>query len=323
MASTTPEMESAAGVEFDAGQAAGAAAVLMRVTTWVVCAYIGFVVTAMLALGIMPGMDVLLLITALGLLFLARGWPLARDWGPFLIILLAWEAQRGIAAGFGQTLPADLVVGIERTLMGGIVPTVELQAAVRQRGVVGPLDIGLSVVYLTHFVYPVIFAVALWLRDRVRFYRFGVTLLVVSFAAFFTFLLVPVAPPRFAVVNGVPLPVTDVMAEVSRSFGWGGFSSMYVHMLGNPLAAFPSMHAAYAVLVLLFLRERSVRAAWLWAPFVGLIWFATVYLGHHYVIDLVAGAIYAVAGYQLVRMPWSQIGARVFRGLGDRLAERG
>ena len=42
-----------------------------------------------------------------------------------------------------------------------------------------------------------------------------------------------------------------------------------------------------------------------------------------YVIDLVAGAIYAIAGYQLVRMPWSQIGARVFRGLGDRLAERG
>ena len=91
-----------------------------------------------------------------------------------------------------------------------------------------PLDIGLSAVYLTHFVYPVIFAVALWVRDRVRFYRFGVTLLVVSFAAFFTFLLVPVAPPRFAVVNGVPLPVTDVMAEVSRSFGWGG-SVEYVH----------------------------------------------------------------------------------------------
>ena len=302
--------------------ASDGAATLVRFTNWVVALYIGFVLTAMLALGITPGVDVALLLAGIGLLFVARGWPLARDWGPFLIILLAWEAQRGIAAGFGQTLPADLVVGIEKALMGGIVPTVAVQAALRQPGVVSPLDLGLSLVYLAHFVYPVLFAVWLWLVDRTRYYRFLVTLVGVSFAAFFTFLLLPVAPPRFALVNGSPLAVTDVMAQVAQSFGWGGFSSMYVHMLGNPLAAFPSMHAAYPVLVLLFLRERSVRAAALWAPFVALIWFATVYLGHHYVIDLLAGGIYAVVGYQLARLPWSEIGERLGRRLGDRIFER-
>jgi len=323
MESATPDQGATASLPLTHVETRDGAATLMRVTNWVVGLYIGFVLTAMLALGITPGVDVALLLAGVGLLFIARGWPLARDWGPFLIILLGWEAQRGIAAGFGQTLPADLIVGIERTLMGGFLPTVEVQAALRSPGgLITPLDIVLSAVYLAHFVYPVVFAFWLWTADRVRYYRFLVTLVAVSFAAFFTFLLLPVAPPRFALVNGAPLPITDVMAEVSRSLGWGGFSSMYEHMLGNPLAAFPSMHAAYPVLVLLFLRERSRRAAWLWAPFVGLIWFATVYLGHHYVIDLLAGGLYAVAFYQLARLPWSEIAERLTRGVGDRIFER-
>jgi membrane-associated phospholipid phosphatase len=306
-----------------AASVAQGSAALTRFTTWIVLVYVGFVLFAMLAAGDEPDPDVLLLLAGIGVLLVARGIPFVRDWGPLLIVLLGWEAQRGITTEIGQLVPPDLVVGVERTLAGGIIPAVALQEALRLPGIITPLDIGMSLVYLAHFVYPVAFALWLWRVDRARYYRFAMTLLGVSFAAFFTFILLPVAPPRFTELAGSPLPVTDVMAEVSRSFGWNAPASAYVRLLGNPYAAFPSMHAAYPVIVLLFLRERSRWLAMAWAPIVVLIWFATVYLGHHFVIDLIVGTGYALAGYYLVRLPWSGIAERLQGRDGGRIPAGG
>ncbi len=306
-----------------AAAAAQGPAALTRFTTWVVLVYVGFVLFAIFAAGEELEPDVLVLLAGIGVLLVARGIPFVRDWGPLLIVLLGWEAQRGITTEIGELVPPDLIVGVERTLAGGIIPAVAVQDALRLPGIISPLDIGMSLVYLAHFVYPVAFAVWLWRGDRVRYYRFALTLLGVSFAAFFTFLLLPVAPPRFTVLAGSPLPVTDVMAEVSRSFGWSAPASAYVHLLGNPYAAFPSMHAAYPVIVLLFLRERSRWLALAWAPVVVLIWFATVYLGHHFVVDLIVGTGYALAGYYLVQLPWSGIAERLLGRAGGRIPAGG
>ncbi len=298
------------------GVAAAGASTLTWVTTWLVTIYVAFILVAMLNAGSVLGPDVLLLLGGIGVLLLARGIPFVRDWGPLLIVLLGWEAQRGITTDIGRLVPADTIVGIERSLAGGIIPAVAVQDVLRIPGLVTPLDVLMSAVYLAHFVYPVLFAVWLWRGDRARYYRFAVTLVVVSFAAFFTFVLFPVAPPRFTILGGSPLPVTDVMAEVSRSLGWSAPASAYVHLLGNPFAAFPSMHAAYPVIVLLFLRERSRWHALAWSPMVLAIWFATVYLGHHFVVDLIVGTAYALAGYLLVRLPWSALGERIRGVLG-------
>lgn len=293
------------------GAAAAGANTLAWVTTWIVTIYVAFILVAMLSAGNVLGPDVLLLLGGIGVLLLARGIPFVRDWGPLLIVLLGWEAQRGITTDIGRLVPADTIVSLERALAGGIIPAIAVQHALRIPGMVSPLDILMSLVYLAHFVYPVLFALWLWRTDHARYYRFAVTLVGVSFAAFFTFVLLPVAPPRFTILGGSPLPVTDVMAEVSRSLGWSAPASAYVHLLGNPFAAFPSMHAAYPVIVLLFLRERSRWQALAWSPMVVAIWFATVYLGHHFVIDLIVGTGYALAGYLLVRLPWSAIGERI------------
>ncbi len=298
-------------------------AALTRFTTWVVLIYVGFILFAMLATGDELDPDVLALLAVMGVLLLARGIPFVRDWGPLLIVLLGWEAQRGITAEIGQLVPPDLIVDVERTLAGGIIPAVAVQHALRLPGIITPLDIGMSLVYLSHFVYPVAFAVWLWRFDRIRYYRFAITLVGVSFAAFFTFVLLPVAPPRFTMLAGSPLPVADVMAQVTNSFGWSAPASAYVHLLGNAYAAFPSMHAAYPVIVLLFLRERSRRLAVAWAPVVVAIWFATVYLGHHFVIDLIVGTGYALAGYHLVRLPWSGLAQRLQGRERDRIPARG
>ena len=55
-------------------------------------------------------------------------------------------------------------------------------------------------------------------------------------------------------------------------------------MLANPVAAVPSLHAAYATLVLLFAYAwRGRVAALVAAPYTLGMWFTVVYLGDPYV----------------------------------------
>jgi membrane-associated phospholipid phosphatase len=283
---------------------------LSAFTNWILVAYLAIVLAVTLATRTSPSADVFIVFVALAAVLLGRGIAFLRDWIPFLVVFLAWEAMRGVANQFGQSVQSDSIIAVESALFGGV-PTVQLQQALRTTGAVSVLDVAMTLVYVSHFFFPLALAFVLWWGDRPRYYRFVTTLMAVSFAAFITFMLMPVAPPRFAADYGAALPVTDVMSEVTRSIDWHGFSWMYGNLVGNPVAAFPSMHAAYPVLVFLFVQERSRLAALAWLPAIPLVWFATVYLGHHYVVDLLGGALYAFAGYWLLR------DGRIIRSVGS------
>ena len=283
------------------GQAQVAGHSLTRFTNWIVGAYLAFALIVMLVLRVTPSVDLFFVFAVILAVLLGRGLSFVRDWGPFVLIFFAWEGMRGIANQFGQAVISDGIIGVERALMFGSVPTVTLQQALRVPGEITPLDIGLTFVYISHFFFPLALAFFFWLRHREMYYRFVTTLMLVSFAAFFTFIVMPVAPPRFAWYFGQDLGVADVMEQVFAQVEWGGFNWVYANMVGNPVAAFPSMHAAYPLLVLLFLAERWRAAAAAWSVVTVTIWFATIYLGHHYVVDVLGGAIYAVVGYLLLR----------------------
>jgi membrane-associated phospholipid phosphatase len=64
----------------------------------------------------------------------------------------------------------------------------------------------------------------------------------------------------------------------------------------NPVAAMPSLHVAFAVLVAIVIGRR-LRSRWrvLLALYPAAMGFTLVYCGEHYVLDLVAGTAYALA----------------------------
>ncbi|HTE86816.1 MAG TPA: phosphatase PAP2 family protein [Dehalococcoidia bacterium] len=68
----------------------------------------------------------------------------------------------------------------------------------------------------------------------------------------------------------------------------------------NPVAAMPSIHAAFPVLVWLVLWKRWHRWGWMLVVYPLAMGFAVVYLGQHYVIDVLAGWVYAVAALYLI-----------------------
>ena len=245
--------------------------------------------------------DLFFVFAGIAALLLGRGKAFIRDWFPLVAIFLAWQASRGIAWQAGFTVQSDSLIAIERALAFGIVPTEFLQATLRGGGISG-LDVALTLVYHSHFILPLTLGFALWLRHRPMFHRYMAVLLLVSIAQFVTTLLLPAAPPRYAYYYGQEaLAVVDVGRVVKDALGWGEASWAYQNMNANPVAAFPSLHAAYPVIAWLAIRRTWPRWRNLAVLYIAVVWFTIVYLGHHYLIDAYGGAIYAVLGWLAVR----------------------
>jgi membrane-associated phospholipid phosphatase len=84
------------------------------------------------------------------------------------------------------------------------------------------------------------------------------------------------------------------MVEYGEMFWRDGWGSLYSVFGGNPLAAMPSLHFATSVMAALLLAEVGPvqgAAGFAYATTLG---FALVYLGEHYLVDLVAGAALTV-----------------------------
>jgi len=89
------------------------------------------------------------------------------------------------------------------------------------------------------------------------------------------------------------------------------------HEMGaNPFAAMPSDHFASAAMTAVLLTEQDGRLGMFgWSYALGLA-FVLVYLGEHYVIDLLAGLVLAL-GVNAAREPLERAAGRLL-GLGPR-----
>jgi hypothetical protein len=76
--------------------------------------------------------------------------------------------------------------------------------------------------------------------------------------------------------------------------------TVYSKLGVNMVAAVPSLHAAYPLLATLFVCEKLPKLLPLMAIYVLGVWMAVIYLGEHYVFDIITGVVYAVAAYGLV-----------------------
>lgn len=274
---------------------------LNRFTTVLLVGYLAFIVLFMVLRRAALSPDVFFVFVSVIAVMLGRGRTFVRDWAPFLLLFLAWEAMRGIAYQFGATVQSDSVIALERFVAFGNVAPVALQDWLYRPGRIGVLEISMAAIYAAHFVLPLTVAFVLWIKRRRAYYHYVIALMLMSFAQFFTAILMPVAPPRFSGEYGEALRVVDIGGEVTLQTGLGIVSWAYHNINANPVAAFPSLHAAYPILAYFFLREHWPRASWLMLAYTAIVWFAIMYLGHHYLVDALGGLVYAVLAYLAIR----------------------
>ena len=194
-----------------------------------------------------------------------------------------------------RRLRVNYPIVADRLLGLGEIPTLRLQRSLGRPGRVRRHDTLLAWLHWSWFFVPHgSVAYVLWRRPE-RFERVAAMMAATFDAGVITYWLVPTAPPWWAGQNGYLPPVRRIMVEAGSEF-WGELWQRLYDSLGrNPFAAMPSLHFGTSVMAAHVLGEvgrKEAIAAWTYALGLG---FALVYLGEHYVTDLIAGFALAEA----------------------------
>jgi membrane-associated phospholipid phosphatase len=188
-----------------------------------------------------------------------------------------------------RRLRIDYPIRCDRALGFGDCPTTRLQRALGREGHVGGLEYALSTIHWSWFLVPHGTLAYMLLRHREHFPRSAVLMSACFDLGCVIYWLVPTAPPWYAGAQGNMPPVRRIMEEAGERVWRRLWSPLYHSLQGNPFAAMPSLHFGTSVMaarVLSQVGRRHATLGWAYALTLG---FGLVYLGEHYVVDLLAG----------------------------------
>jgi PAP2 superfamily len=207
------------------------------------------------------------------------------------------EAQRSVVR-IRYPIVADRVLGL------GELPSVRLQRALAHVGPEGAewraLDKTLVWAHWIWFMTPHASLAYILLRHPERFGRAAAMMYAVFDVGASFYWVVPTAPPWYAASaempggDGVPA-VRRMMVEYGEYFWHDGWSPLYSVFGGNPLAAMPSLHFATSLMAALLLMEAGPLPGAVGYGYLIVLSFALVYLGEHYVVDLIGGGALTAA----------------------------
>lgn len=242
----------------------------------------------------------------LGLLAAGLGRPWRQqlrvfvDWVPLLVALILYDKTRGIADTLGMPVRVMEIVDMERWLLGGTLPTAWLQEHLHEPGRILWYDTVVSVTYFSHFVFAWVIAAIFYMVSQPLWSRYIRRFIMLWYSGLLIYILVPAAPPWYADWYGY---VPETMARISGDGWWPlglGFAGQWLEQAqggANDVAAVPSLHGAFSLLVALALWPLVSRwRPWLrWptrallASYPLLMAFSLVYSAEHYVVDILFG----------------------------------
>ena len=217
---------------------------------------------------------------------LPQGWlDLVRQVSLFVSAFLVYDLVRGLVEGRATAAfqNARELISIERTLHVFVEPSVQTWASGSHVVMVASSWLYVNAqtsITLAALIY-------LYVRHNRSFYFVRNMLMIAMPIALISYAVFPTAPPRLMPEWGFIDTVSDVTAVGSS----GSMTSLFT----NPLAAVPSMHVAFALMIgwtlARLVRHSAVRVLWLVYPFV--ITFVIVVTANHFILDALLGALTA------------------------------
>jgi len=213
-------------------------------------------------------------------------------WG----FLMAHELPYDDPDALRRRLRVHYPIHVDKAIGAGRLPNVRLQRALAGLGRANAIDRALAWVHWIWFFEPHLALVWILGRHPERFPRSARQMSAVYDIGCVGYFAVPTAPPWWASEQGqTDEKVRRIMVEVGEETWGRAWPVLYDSLGGNPWAAMPSLHFATALMAALLLEEAGpVEGAVGWG-YAAALGFALVYLGEHYVVDLLAGATIVLA----------------------------
>ena len=176
------------------------------------------------------------------------------------------------------------------------------------------LDLLFAAPYAVFAYVALLYAGYLYFVDRARMRHYLWAFALANYLSFTLWLVVPAAPPWYVHAHGCVIdlsvaPSPAGLARVDASLGVGYFA-MFYSRAASVFGALPSMHNAYPLLGLL---TAWPKIGWRTKPFhilyLLIMFLASLYLDHHWIVDAIAGWAVAVAAVLAVRYMLQRVGA--------------
>ncbi len=228
----------------------------------------------------------------------------ARDWVALVAVYIAYDYSRGMADQLGRPVNYTWLANADRFIFLGRDPNVFMQWHFYDPGDVKWYDVVGSIVYMTHFVFPVVPLALLRVRNRTAWLQYLRRFALTLYIAVVCFVVFPAAPPWMSAKAGYTQPVARITGR-----GWWELNLKTISKtldrgaaVMNSVAAMPSLHSGCALLITLWVTRNLPwrrRAPFLLFPLV----MATtlVYFGEHYFVDAVAGWLLVVAAWNIAQ----------------------
>lgn len=222
-------------------------------------------------------------------------------WLPLFGALAAYDLLRG-SSDSSQSLAATWPqTDIDVWLGSGTIPSARLQEWFWNPASPGWWDYAAWAVYQSHFFVPLLVAVVLWNARHPLATRYVLGLVLLSWMALATYWLYPAQPPWMVVRDGlVDGELTRVVQHMWRDVGVERAARVFTtsqadgSRYSNPVAAVPSLHAAFPMLIAVVLWGTRRWLNVVLAVYIISMGLTLVYAGEHFVFDLVLGWAYAI-----------------------------
>lgn len=209
-----------------------------------------------------------------------------RTFTPFILSFLSYEALNRLIDSVPRYIHVQEPIAADLQMFNAV-PTILLQQYYRMP----ILDYIGAFFYSLHFIVPTIFAFILWKYKPEKYQKYALAFTICTYSALITFLVYPVAPPWYGI------GATRILFQVDGDLGIPMYRAIYDNIGVNPFAAFPSLHSAFPWLIALFTFKTWKRKALPVLIFPSMVWFSAIYLGEHYVIDIIGGIAYATLAF--------------------------
>ena len=255
----------------------------------------------------------LLIYPILASLILCMGWlresPRSKRFTPVLMIVYPAVFLFVVFETFFMLLPFinesryDHVMTAIDFAVYGIHPTLWLESFA------SPLATEfMYLLYIFYFPMPLFILVWLFRRSKwIELERSMFIYLLTYYGAYVIYFFIPVEGPRFHLSHEVELVGLVLFEPIQRLIDF---------LEPNMLDCFPSLHAAITLTTLLIMGRHHKKMFYFFLPLGAGITLSLVYCRYHYVIDVAAGLIWAVACYILARRLYDSMMRRFARHFG-------